>query len=383
MSPSDSTSSRRTTEHEQNRIEIGDRYRGVGDLGGRGFGVERDTESGGLEHVDVVRPIADGNDLVGRDALRRCDVFEQRGLPLPVDDRSVELAGQHTASSREPIGEGVVEVEFLFQAVGEEREAATDDRDLEPEALQGPDERAGPRREVETFPCSFEDFDGLAGKERNPSPQRFLEVEVALHRGFGDRGNLAAAANDIGDKIDHLVLYERRVDVEHDEALGPASHAFALDSNIEGGRRGSRGQQHVSKLIAVAARHSEFVAVDRVPRQSFDPIDVVAALGDHRRYRVQVRRRHLLAEDSDDPAERSYDRRRVDDLKIDVEAMLPTEEQRILQQVVARRHVDHDAERDVAADDDLFHVVDDGVCVSDVAHQQRNDPALIGSGDVK
>ena len=56
-----------------------------------------------------------------------------------------------------------------------------------------------------------------SAQRRDPLAQALGEVELTAHRTLGDRRHRLASAGVIGDELDHLVLDERRVDVEHDE----------------------------------------------------------------------------------------------------------------------------------------------------------------------
>ena len=58
-------------EQEQDGVEVGNADRGVGRIPDDGFGVEGDAETGGIEHVEVVRTVADGHGSLGEQPLER------------------------------------------------------------------------------------------------------------------------------------------------------------------------------------------------------------------------------------------------------------------------------------------------------------------------
>ena len=63
------------------------------------------------------------------------------------------------------------------------------------------------------------------GERRDALVQRLGEVDLAAHRRFGDGADLVLDTGPRREHLDDLALHERRVDVEHDEPLGPAGQS--------------------------------------------------------------------------------------------------------------------------------------------------------------
>src|SRR5690606_16926339 len=80
---------------------------------------------------------------------------------------------------------------------------------------------------------------GEPGEGRDAVAEALLEVELAVHRLEGDLGDAIARAGLVREELDHLVLDERGVDVEHDEESGHVrGGAFRFDPRRPPGERG-------------------------------------------------------------------------------------------------------------------------------------------------
>merc|ERR1719199_2403851 len=129
--------------------------------------VEGDAKARVQEHVEVVRAVAHSDHLLAHKALRLTEALDEIALALPVDDRADDIAGQLVVDDLEHVGEGVVHTEVGLHLVGDLLEAARDNRELEAEALEHPDEALGAGRKHNRLAVDLlEDRVGKAGEVR-------------------------------------------------------------------------------------------------------------------------------------------------------------------------------------------------------------------------
>lgn len=95
------------------------------------FGVEGDSESGEVEHREVVGAISDGDDLFEVYLFDLCDEVEQFRFPLSVDDVAEVFAGQLTVFDFQLVGVDIVYPETFLEILAEIGEAAGKDGDFE------------------------------------------------------------------------------------------------------------------------------------------------------------------------------------------------------------------------------------------------------------
>ena len=111
--------------------------------------------------------------------------------------------------------------------------ATADEADRESEALEGPHERAGPRRQVDVLAHLGEHRLRKARQGGHPSPERLLEVELAGHRASGHGSHLLLAPAVGGEHLDDLLLDQRRVHVEDHEAASASREAALSDGDVD------------------------------------------------------------------------------------------------------------------------------------------------------
>jgi hypothetical protein len=169
--------------------------------------------------------------------------------------------------------------ELIGQPVGDRGEASGDDRDGVAEPLERPHE--GPRAGGEPDLRSATRSSALHGRAR-PDSRRVPRSDAAKSSSpvIARRvtvGDLLAAAGFVGEQLDHLVLDERRVDVEHDQPLGAPLEALALDGDVDAvlGRR--REQLGCASRSMSPSTTTNSYDDDRVAGEPHDAVDVAAA----------------------------------------------------------------------------------------------------------
>ena len=126
------------------------------------------------------------------------------------------------------------------------------------------------------------------GEQSDALAQGGLEVELAGHGTSRELGHRVTTTALVREQLDHLVLDERRVDVQHHEPLGPASQAVGLDRDVDRVDGGDLDEPR-AQLVDRRARHRQLVAEDRVAGQTEDAIDVPPAARDRIGDRARTR----------------------------------------------------------------------------------------------
>ncbi len=99
-----------------------------------------------------------------------------------------------------------------------------------------------------------EHLGGQPGQRSDPLVQRFGEVQFAAHGGVGDRPDGFLGAGPRRQHLDDFLLDQRRVDVEHDEPLGPTRDAVVLQRDVDTDVAGDP-RQHLLQLSPDTRRH--------------------------------------------------------------------------------------------------------------------------------
>jgi len=118
-------------------------------------------------------------------------------------------------------------------------------------------------------------------------------------------------------------------------------------------------------------------------REAFDAVDVAASLGDCSGDPMDVGRRKLRPEHGDDLARRAWRRRGIDDVKVDLKIMLPSIQEHLLQDVLARWNVHHQAKRDHLPHHDLLDVLHSGTSAGEDVQKARDDARLVSAADIE
>ena len=148
---------------------------------------------------------------------------------------ALDPAGEPAVPDRELVGPHAVEAkpEALREPPREPCESARDHHDAVAVPVESGEQPFRSRGERETAGDILERLDG---KPRNPfeaRPKRPVELDLAPHRGVGDRGHLPFGARRPRELVNALRIDEGRVHVEADEPPTAARAVFALDAGVE------------------------------------------------------------------------------------------------------------------------------------------------------
>ena len=127
----------------------------------------------------------------------------------------------------------MIEPELGLEVIGERREPSGHDADLHAKTLECGDERLRPRSQLDTGASVVDHGCVQAGQRPDTFSQRRLEVDLSGHCSRGDLPDPVGGPGALSEKLDHLVLDERRIDVEHHETLGATVDAFGLNRQID------------------------------------------------------------------------------------------------------------------------------------------------------
>ena len=178
---------------------------------------------------------------------------QRRELRGAAEDRADDLAGQHAVPRLEAIGLVAGEARGRGHPLGEEGEAAGDQRGLRALSRHRPHQR--PRARVQPHPlgvAAAEHARGQALQERDAGDQRRLEVELALHRRLGDRRHLRFQPGEVGELVDALDADDRRVHVGDQHPLAPPLGRHGVE--VDAGQREILGQRPRHRHLDRAAR---------------------------------------------------------------------------------------------------------------------------------
>ena len=118
------------------------------------------------------------------------------------------------------------------------------------QAAQRADAWSAPRGQLDLVGDLVEHLGGQARQRGHPLVQRLGEVQLAAHRGLGDLGDRGLGAGPGGEHLDDLALDQRRVDVEHDEPLGPSRQAVVLERDVDALVDRHPGQRRLQLAVA-------------------------------------------------------------------------------------------------------------------------------------
>ena len=195
--------------------------------GDGGLGMERDPEAGELQHRQVVRPVADGDHVVGADADALRDVLQRGDLGLLAHHGWHDVAGQRAVGRIERVGAVLVETEGARDRAGEVGEPPGDERGIPAVLTHCGDQRPPAGRQAD--PLGEHGLDHLrrqSAQETHPLPQRLLEVELAVHGPSRDVGHALAHPRVRRQLVDALLLDHGGVHVG--EQHPPPTHGVLL-----------------------------------------------------------------------------------------------------------------------------------------------------------
>ncbi len=238
-------------------------------------------------------------------------------------------------------------------------------------------------------PTSSSTSAGRPGQRRDATVQRLGEVQFAAHGGLGDLGDGRVRTDLVGQHLDDLALDQRRVDVEDDEPLGPSRQAVVLQRDVDTLVDGDPRQRGLQLAVDAAGRHRDpqLQSGHRVVGDAADEVDVDAERGHLTGHHAERLGGDRPAEHDDGVGGRLAASPACSSLRSIVTSS-PTPWMAALDLVaqlataghLGRARYQH-AQRQPAADDDLFDVEQLHLVPRKHFEQRRGHARLIDSGD--
>lgn len=219
--------------------------------GNRGLGVEGDTEAGGLQHRQIVGAVADGKRLAARYSSLRRQGEQGPAFRFPGHDRRPHGAGDLSAGQVEMIGNHPVEAEFAGHPIGEDREAAGDERAQRAVPPHRCHQRPRAGADADPGRCGSEGLRIHPGEKADARRQGVDEIELAIHRPSRDLGDLPAQTEKLAEFVEHFVLDDRRFHVGDEEPLAPISRGLKYSIDRSAGKSGADVALDIRRLAAL------------------------------------------------------------------------------------------------------------------------------------
>ncbi len=176
--------------------------------------MQRHTEAGGLDHIEIIGAIADSDGGGKRQGARFGQGLEAIELGGLVDNRARHRAGQRVAVEFQHIGNGFIKADALADIVGKESEAAGDEGREGAEGLHGLHQRAAARRIGDALATDFLDDAAFEPLDQTDAvAQRLLEIQFTIHGAGGDFGDLRFDPHGIGQLVDAFLLDHGRIHI--------------------------------------------------------------------------------------------------------------------------------------------------------------------------
>ncbi len=198
-----------------------------------GFGVERDPQSGFLQHGQVVGAVAHGDHLLQMDVFLEGQQFQQLGFPLSIHDLMKVFPGKFPVFDLQFVGKNVVEPQLGFQVISEVGESPGKDGGAVAVLFQRAQQAFGASGNGQVFGNFFHHRFVQSFQQRNPFFKTFLKIDLAPHGAFGDLFHLIAYAGPLRQLVDHLGLDQRGVHVETYQTPAAAVDVVFLKSNVD------------------------------------------------------------------------------------------------------------------------------------------------------
>ena len=197
-----------------------------------GLGVERDTETGDADHVEIVRPVSHGDGLVLIQTPFIDEVEETLALGVLVDDGLGDRAGETVAIEFQNIRDRLVKADPPGEIIGEKGEAARDQRGVGAIGLHGLNQCAPTRSKGNRLAAHFlDDLAFQALEQGNAGVQRLREVQFTAHRAVGDLGHLWFDIQRGGEFVDTFLLDHGGIHVGNQQQFAAAFGRYEIGVN--------------------------------------------------------------------------------------------------------------------------------------------------------
>ncbi len=197
------------------------------------LGMERDAGAGDRDHVEIVGTVADGERVAGHEPQPCGRLTQHFGLCCPPEDRLLHRPRQISICLCEPVGAVLAKADRRGDGAGEGGEAAGHEERVGTMRIHGPDQRTRPGGERDAGVEDAADRRGWQAAQKGDAlAQRRLELDLAVHRAGGDRGDVLLEPELCGELIDALLVDHGRIHVGDEQAA--AAVARRLDDDVYG-----------------------------------------------------------------------------------------------------------------------------------------------------
>lgn len=179
-------------------------------LGDCRLGMKRNAKPGALQHRQIVRAIADGKRL-GKINLVFADKPQERVLFRGPPEYGVcNCTCQSVVRCQQFVCLGRVESTRGADALGKERKSAGNERRHRAGRIHGFHQRFSTRRQGDALlERRLQHGNRQAFQHRDAFGQRCLEIQLAAHGAFGNRGDFRALSGKLGELIDAFLFDDR------------------------------------------------------------------------------------------------------------------------------------------------------------------------------
>ena len=198
----------------------------------RRLGAEGGAQSGFTEHGEVVGAVADGHRLLGRQLETGAQFDERVELGLLAEDGIGDRSVQDAVIGEQGVGAMLVEAYGLADRPGEDGEAARDEGGIAAIGAHRLDEFASARRQRDAVADDLaDDRERHALQQGDALAQSRLEIDLAAHRAFGDRGDMLLETDEGGELVDAFLADHGRIHVGEEQRL--AARRRRLDDDVD------------------------------------------------------------------------------------------------------------------------------------------------------
>jgi tRNA dimethylallyltransferase len=208
--------------------------------------MESYTETGSIEHREIVRAIADCKSRSRREIEFTSQRQEGLAFRIAGDDRRQHAPGQPALGYFQAIGHDPVKAEFCTDMIGKGRETASDERRCCAIRAHCCDEAFCPGGEPDAGSGSGEHSGLGSGQQADPGGECLGEIDLAIHRPPSNFGYPRADAEDRSEFIEHLVFDDRRFEIGNEQPLAPSGDR--LQQQVDRSRADNRAYYPFDRL---------------------------------------------------------------------------------------------------------------------------------------
>jgi len=144
----------------------------------------------------------------------------------------------------------------------------------------------------------------------------------------------------------------------------------------------SYGHEFCPQRLGVAAADRELIGHHGIAGQSNDSVDVGSRCCDRSCDSADLYWQQFRSEHGDDLARHAACRLRLNNLELDVDVLLPSEQQQLFEEIASLRNLDDKAQRKSTTNDYLLDVLYECFAVSEKGHDPGCNPRAIFACDL-